>query len=121
MDYHVFILSRIREAFDRGLSSDEAVEQGIRKTAGVVTGASVVMVAVFGIFTILPLLDLKEMGFGLAAAILIDATLVRAVLLPATMKLLGDANWYLPNWLAWLPSLEHERAPSFPVAVPAGD
>ena len=90
MDYHVFILSRIREAFDRGLSSDEAVEQGIRKTAGVVTGASVVMVAVFGIFTILPLLDLKEMGFGLAAAILIDATLVRAVLLPATMKLLGE-------------------------------
>ena len=121
MDYHVFILSRIREAFDRGLSSDEAVEQGIRKTAGVVTGASVVMVAVFGIFTILPLLDLKEMGFGLAAAILIDATLVRAVLLPATMKLLGDANWYLPNWLAWLPSLEHEKAPSFPAAVPAGD
>ena len=121
MDYHVFILSRIREAFDRGLSSDEAVEQGIRKTAGVVTGASVVMVAVFGIFTILPLLDLKEMGFGLAAAILIDATLVRAVLLPATMKLLGDANWYLPNWLAWLPSLEHEKAPYFPTPVPAGD
>jgi uncharacterized membrane protein YdfJ with MMPL/SSD domain len=121
MDYHVFILSRIREGFDRGLSSDEAVEQGIRKTAGVVTGASVVMVAVFGIFTILPLLDLKEMGFGLAAAILIDATLVRAVLLPATMKLLGDANWYLPNWLAWLPSLEHEKAPSFPTPVPAGD
>jgi uncharacterized membrane protein YdfJ with MMPL/SSD domain len=120
MDYHVFILSRIREAFDRGLSSDEAVEYGIRNTAGVVTGASVVMVAVFGIFTILPLLDLKEMGFGLAAAILIDATLVRAVLLPATMKLLGDANWYLPNWLSWLPRLEHEGAPT-PVALPAGD
>ena len=80
-----------------------------------------VMVAVFGIFTILPLLDLKEMGFSLAAAILIDATLVRAVPLPATMKLLGVANWYLPNWLAWLPNLEHEQAPSFPVAAPAGD
>jgi uncharacterized membrane protein YdfJ with MMPL/SSD domain len=119
MDYHVFILSRIREGFDRGLSSDEAVEHGIRSTAGVVTGASVVMVAVFGVFTILPLLDLKEMGFGLAAAILIDATIVRAVLLPATMKLLGDANWYLPKWLTWLPRLEHERAP-VPVAVAAG-
>ncbi len=85
------------------------------------TGASVVMVAVFGVFTILPLLDLKEMGIGLAAAILIDATIVRAVLLPATMKLLGDANWYLPSWLDGCPNLEHEQAPSFPVAVPAGD
>ena len=83
MDYHVFILSRIREAFDRGLSTEDAVEHGIRTTAGVVTGASIVMVAVFSVFAILPVLDLKEMGIGLAAAILIDATIVRAVLLPA--------------------------------------
>ena len=108
MDYHVFILSRIREAFDRGLSTEDAVEYGIRTTAGVVTGASIVMVGVFGIFAILPLLDLKEMGIGLALAILIDATIIRAVLLPASMTLLGDRNWYLPKWLEWLPSLEHE-------------
>jgi uncharacterized membrane protein YdfJ with MMPL/SSD domain len=109
MDYHVFILSRIREAFDRGLSTEDAVEHGIRTTAGVVTGASVVMVAVFSVFAILPVLDFKEMGIGLAAAILIDATIVRAVLLPASMLLLGDRNWYLPSWLTWLPTLEHER------------
>ncbi len=112
MDYHVFILSRVREAFDRGLSTEEAVEEGVKATAGVVTGAAVVMVAVFSVFAILPLLDLKEMGLGLAAAILIDATIVRAVLLPASMKLLGDANWYLPSWLRWLPRLEHEAAPA---------
>ena len=103
MDYHVFILSRIREAYDRGLSTEDAVEHGIRTTAGVVTGASIVMVGVFGIFAILPLLDLKEMGIGLALAILIDATIIRAVLLPASMMLLGDRNWYLPKWLEWLP------------------
>ena len=108
MDYHVFILSRIREAFDRGLSTNDAIEYGIRTTAGVVTGASIVMVAVFSVFAILPVLDFKEMGIGLAAAILIDATIVRAVLLPASMTLLGDKNWYLPKWLEWLPTLEHE-------------
>ena len=110
MDYHVFILSRIRESFDRGMKTEDAVEHGIRTTAGVVTGASVVMVAVFSVFALTPLLDLKEMGIGLAAAILIDATIVRAVLLPATMMLLGDRNWYLPKWLEWLPTLEHERS-----------
>ena len=122
MDYHVFILSRIREGFDRGLKSGDAVEQGIRGTAGVVTGASVVMVAVFSVFVILPYLDLKEMGIGLAAAILIDATIVRAVLLPASMMLLGERNWYLPRWLEWLPNLEHERSvePTVPLeATPA--
>jgi uncharacterized membrane protein YdfJ with MMPL/SSD domain len=110
MDYHVFILSRIREAYDRGLKTDDAISYGIRSTAGVVTSAAVVMVAVFAVFITLPLVDLKEMGLGLAVAVLIDATIVRAVLLPATMKLLGDANWYLPSWLQWLPRLEHERA-----------
>ncbi len=118
MDYHVFILSRIREAYDRGLSTDDAISHGIKSTAGVVTSAAVVMVAVFAVFITLPLVDLKEMGFGLAAAVLIDATLVRGVLLPATMKLLGDANWYLPSWLRWLPRLEHEAAPPAPEAEP---
>src|SRR5262245_61818736 len=108
MDYHVFILSRIREAFDRGLSTDEAISYGIRSTASVVTSAATVMVGVFAVFALLPLVDLKEMGIGLAAAVLIDATIVRGVLLPASMKLLGNANWYLPRWLQWLPRLEHE-------------
>jgi RND superfamily putative drug exporter len=106
MDYHVFILSRVREAFDRGLKTEEAVAHGIKTTAGVVTSAAVVMVGVFSIFATLPILDMKEMGIGLAAAVLIDATIVRAVLLPATMKLLGDWNWYLPRWLEWLPKVE---------------
>jgi uncharacterized membrane protein YdfJ with MMPL/SSD domain len=110
MDYHVFILSRVKEYFDRGLSTDEAVEKGIRSTAGVVTSAAVVMVFVFGVFALMPIIDMKEMGIGLAAAVLIDATVVRAVLLPATMKLLGAWNWYLPTWLEWLPELEHERS-----------
>jgi RND superfamily putative drug exporter len=106
MDYHVFILSRIREAFDRGLPTDEAVSHGIKTTAGVVTSAALVMVGVFSIFATLPIIDMKELGIGLAAAVLIDATIVRAVLLPATMQLLGDRNWYLPRWLEWLPRLE---------------
>ena len=110
MDYHVFILSRIREAYDRGMSTDDAISHGIKSTAGVVTSAAIVMVAVFSVFIALPLVDLKQMGLGLALAVLIDATIVRAVLLPATMKLLGDANWYLPSWLEWLPKLEHERS-----------
>jgi uncharacterized membrane protein YdfJ with MMPL/SSD domain len=103
MDYHVFILSRIREAFDRGNSTEEAVAHGIKSTAGVVTSAAVVMVSVFAIFATLSLLIFKQLGIGLAVAVLIDATLVRGVLLPATMKLLGDWNWYLPRWLEWLP------------------
>ena len=110
MDYHVFILSRIREYYDRGLPTEQAVARGIRSTAGVVTSAAIVMVLVFSVFALMPILDMKEMGIGLAAAILIDATIVRAVLLPATMKLLGKWNWYLPSWLGWLPRLEHERS-----------
>ena len=119
MDYHVFILSRVREAYDRGMRSEEAVAHGIKTTAGVVTSAAVVMVGVFSIFATLPILDMKEMGVGLAAAVLIDATIVRAVLLPATMKLLGDWNWYLPKWLGWLPRLEHEARPMPVAAEPA--
>src|SRR5919201_1623114 len=109
MDYHVFILSRVREGFDRGMHTDEAVSHGIRATAGVVTSAAVVMIGVFSIFATLSSIDFKEMGVGLALAVLIDATIVRAVLLPASMKLLGDWNWYLPSWLQWLP----EVAPQF--------
>jgi RND superfamily putative drug exporter len=113
MDYHVFILSRVREAFDRGLKTEDAVAHGIKTTAGTVTSAAVVMVGAFAIFATLPILDFKEMGVGLATAVLIDATIVRAVLLPATMKLLGDRNWYLPRWLDWLPRLDHgEAAPA---------
>jgi len=107
MDYHVFIISRIRELFDRGANVDDAVSHGIKSTAGVVTSAAIVMVCVFSIFATLSTPFFKQFGVGLAAAILIDATIVRAVLLPATMKLLGDWNWYLPRWLEWLPRLEH--------------
>ncbi len=119
MDYHVFILSRIRESYDRGMATDEAISHGIKSTASTVTSAAVVMVGVFAVFTILPMIDLKEMGIGLAAAVLIDATIVRAVLLPATMKLLGERNWYLPSWLEWLPRLDHGQAPPQQVEGPA--
>ena len=112
MDYHVFILSRVREAVDRGMRTDEAVAHGIKSTAGVVTSAAAVMVAVFAIFATLSMLEFKQMGVGLAAAILIDATIVRAVLLPATMKLLGERNWWLPRKLNWLPKFEHEVEPA---------
>ncbi|HEX4930991.1 MAG TPA: MMPL family transporter, partial [Gaiellaceae bacterium] len=118
MDYHVFILSRVREAYDRGLSNEDAVAHGIKSSAGVVTSAAVVMVGTFSVFALLPVIDMKEMGVGLAVAVLIDATLIRAVLLPAAMKLLGERNWYLPSWLEWLPRLEHEPAPKATPAVP---
>jgi RND superfamily putative drug exporter len=107
MDYHVFVLSRVREAHDKGMSTDEAISHGIKSTAGVVTSAAIVMVGVFAIFGTLSMMIFKQFGVGLAAAILIDATIIRAILLPATMKLLGDWNWYLPKWLEWLPHFEH--------------
>jgi RND superfamily putative drug exporter len=117
MDYHVFIVSRIREAFQGGADMDDAISVGIKSTAGVVTSAAVVMFAVFSVFATLSLLMFKQFGVGLAVAILIDATLVRGVLLPATMKLLGERNWYLPRWLEWLPRLEPEE-PAAPEAPP---
>ena len=104
MDYHVLILSRVREAHDGGMPTQQAVAHGIKSTAGVVTSAAVVMVGVFAIFATLDMVDMKMMGVGLAVAVLIDATIVRAVLLPAAMTLLGDWNWYLPRWLDWLPN-----------------
>src|SRR5215211_2479403 len=116
MDYHVFILSRIREAFDRGEPTDKAVAHGIKSTAGVVSAAALVMVGVFSIFATLSFIDMKQFGVGLAAAVLIDATLVRGVLLPAAMKLLGDWNWYLPKWLEWLP-----KGPALEQELPAGE
>jgi uncharacterized membrane protein YdfJ with MMPL/SSD domain len=103
MDYHVFIVSRIREAFLGGMATDRAVAHGIRSTAGVVTSAAAVMVAVFGVFATLGAIEFKQMGVGLAIAVLLDATIVRAVLLPAAMALLGDWNWYLPRGLSRLP------------------
>src|SRR5215208_5154854 len=121
MDYHVFILSRIKEAVDRGESTDSAVSHGIKSTASVVSAAALVMVGVFGIFATLSFIDMKQFGVGLAAAVLIDATLVRGVMLPAAMKLLGDWNWYLPSWLEWLPkgpALEGELAERDPEELP---
>ena len=120
MDYHVFVLSRVREGYESGMTTDEAVAHGIKSTAGVVTSAAIVMVGVFAIFGTLQMMIFKQFGVGLASAILIDATLIRAILLPASMKLLGDWNWYLPKWLEWLPRLEHETAPEAPPAQVAG-
>ena len=119
MDYHVLVLGRIRELYNRGESMDDAISNGIKRTAGVVTSAAVVMVFVFSIFATLSMLFFKQFGVGLAVAILIDATIVRAVLLPATMKLLGERNWYLPAWLQWLPRFDHEEPSPAPEAKPA--
>jgi uncharacterized membrane protein YdfJ with MMPL/SSD domain len=120
----VFILSRVRELYDRGLSTDEAVKQGIATTAGTVTAAATVMVGVFAVFATLSFLDFKELGIGMAVAVLIDATIIRGILLPASMKLLGDWNWYLPSWLEWLPRIGAGRdvlPPHGPDEPPAPD
>ncbi len=103
MDYHVFVVSRIREAHDRGLPTREAVAHGIKISAGVVTSAAVIMVAVFAVFATLSMTTFKQLGVGLAVAILLDATVVRAVLLPSVLTVLGDRTWWLPRWLSWLP------------------
>jgi uncharacterized membrane protein YdfJ with MMPL/SSD domain len=121
MDYHVFILSRVRELVDHGRRTEDAVAEGIKATAGVVTSAAVVMIAVFAIFATLGALDFKMMGVGLSVAVALDATVVRAVLLPATMKLLGEWNWYLPSWLQWLPEVEHEGRLVDPDEIEFGD
>ena len=108
MDYHVFILTRIREFYDQGMSTEERSVRASPEAAGTVTAAAVVMVLVFSVFATLSFIDFKEMGVGLAVAILIDATIIRGVLLPATMKLLGDWNWWLPRSLQWLPRIRRE-------------
>jgi uncharacterized membrane protein YdfJ with MMPL/SSD domain len=117
MDYHVLILSRVREAYDNGMKTEDAVAYAIKNTAGVVTSAAVVMVAVFAIFGSLSFIMFKQMGVGLAFAVLIDATLIRGVLLPASMKLLGDRNWWLPRSLGWIPQIEHEGEARQPAAA----
>ncbi len=99
MDYEVFLLSRIREAHDRGYSNEHAVAVGLERTAKVITGAAAIMVVVFGAFVLSSILLMKELGFALAAAVLLDATIVRIILVPATMRLLGEWNWWLPGWL----------------------
>ncbi|WP_258055628.1 MMPL family transporter [Streptomyces sp. Ru62] len=120
MDYHVFVVSRIREARMRGRTTKDAIRHGVVTTAGVVTSAAVIMVAVFAIFGTLSMQSMKQMGVGLAAAVLIDATVIRGVLLPAVMALLGERNWYLPKWLHRLPDLTHDETPE-PVASPVPD
>ncbi|MGA5816635.1 MMPL family transporter [Kitasatospora sp. NPDC094028] len=125
MDYHVFVVSRIKEGRDRGLPTRAAIAHGIRSTAGVVTSAAVIMVAVFAVFGTLSMQAMKQMGVGLAVAVLIDATVIRAVLLPAVMSLLGELNWYLPRWLGRLPDLSHgepaaEAAPATVTEPDAG-
>jgi RND superfamily putative drug exporter len=99
MDYHVFILSRIREGHDNGLNTDEAIRTGITRSAGVITSAAIVMVAVFSTFATLSVVSMKQLGVGLAVAIFLDATIVRGLLVPAVMSVLGESNWYLPRWL----------------------
>ena len=108
MDYHVFLLSRIREHYDQTGNNADAVAHGLRSTAGLITGAALIMVAVFGAFASGRTIINQQVGFGLAAAVLLDATLVRSILVPATMEILGRGNWYLPSWLAWLPDVRVE-------------
>ncbi|MCH7998970.1 MAG: MMPL family transporter [Chloroflexi bacterium] len=118
MDYHVFLLSRIRERFDRTGDNAASVAFGVRSTAGIITGAALIMVAVFSGFAMGDTVSLQQLGFGMAVAILLDATIIRSVLVPASMQLLGDWNWYLPRWLHWLPDIRVERVRA-PKARPA--
>ena len=108
MDYHVFLLSRIRERYDQTGNNAEAVAYGLRSTATIITGAALIMVAVFGGFASGETIINQQVGFGLAVAVLLDATLVRSVLVPASMEVLGKRNWYLPSFLSWLPDLRIE-------------
>lgn len=109
MDYHMLVLSRIKEAYDGGMSNEESVAVGIKSTAGLITSAAAIMILVFGAFALSSAMFMKQMGVGLGVAVLMDATLIRVVLLPASMKLLGDNNWYLPSWLEWLPRISPEN------------
>jgi RND superfamily putative drug exporter len=118
MDYHLFILTRIKEARDRGLDSRAAVARGISVTSGTITSAASIMVVVFAVFVTFKFVFIQQLGLGLAVAVLIDATLIRSVLLPATMTLLGDWNWWLPRWLRWLPNVTIEGAATKPKLGP---
>lgn len=119
MDYHVFLLSRVKERFDLTGDTEHAVSYGLRRTGSLITGAALIMVAVFGGFALGDLAEFSQMGFGLAAAVIIDATIVRSLLVPAIMAKLGNANWYLPSWLAWLPQVSVEGPD--PVAAPKAE
>jgi len=119
MDYHLFILTRIKEARDRGLDSRAAVARGISVTSGTITSAASIMVVVFAVFVTFKFVFIQQLGLGLAVAVFIDATLIRSVLLPATMTLLGDWNWWLPRWLGWLPNVTIEGASAEPELDPA--
>jgi RND superfamily putative drug exporter len=121
MDYHVFLLSRIRERYDEKGDNREAVSFGVRHTGRIITGAALIMVVVFAAFSMGRMAQLQQMGFGLAVAVIIDATVIRTVLVPAVMTLLGRWNWYLPKWLNWLPDLRMEAGVSRPEPVAAGD
>ncbi|MFI8928203.1 MMPL family transporter [Streptomyces sp. NPDC053474] len=112
MDYHVFVVSRIREARDQGLDNRAAIREGISRTAGAVTGAAVIMVAVFAVFGMLSMQDMQQMGVGLGVAVLLDATVVRMILLPSLMTLLGERNWHTPRGLRWLPRVSHGESPA---------
>lgn len=114
MDYHVFVVSRISEARERGLDNRAAIREGITRTAGAVTGAAVIMVAVFAVFGTLSMQDMQQMGVGLGVAVLLDATVVRMVLLPSLMTLLGERNWHTPRYLSWLPRISHGEEPVAP-------
>ena len=119
MDYQVFLISRIREEYDKSGDNSEAVAFGLRTTGGIITGAAVIMVAVFAGFASGRLTSLEQMGFGLAVAVFLDATVVRSILVPSAMKLLGDRNWYLPGWLQWLPKVDVEgHAAAEQVVIP---
>jgi putative drug exporter of the RND superfamily len=118
MDYHVFLLSRIREHYDQTHRNRESVAVGLQSTARIITGAALIMVVVFAGFAAGRLVMLQQVGFGLAIAVFLDATVVRSVLVPSAMVLLGDRNWYLPKWLHWIPDLRVEGAPHRPVAEP---
>jgi RND superfamily putative drug exporter len=120
MDYQVFLLSRIRERYDSSEDTTDAVVHGVASTARIITGAALIIVAVFLGFAMGDLIMFQQMGFGVAVALLIDATVIRSVILPSAMKLLGRWNWYLPSWLEWLPRLEAEgRAPTVVDGAPA--
>jgi putative drug exporter of the RND superfamily len=121
MDYHVFVLSRVREAYDRGMRTEDAVAHGIKSTAGVITSAALVMVGVFALFGTLDSVPLRQMGVGLAVAVALDATIIRGILLPATMKLLGDWNWWLPRKLDWLPPGRTRRRKGLTAPTPRPD
>ena len=108
MDYHVFLLSRVKEFYNKTKDNTLAVSYGLSSTATIITGAGLIMVAVFGGFALGEMLMMQQIGFGLLVAILLDSTIIRIILVPASMKLLGEYNWYMPKWLEWLPTVKFE-------------